>query len=594
MRSPSEMDIIVVDVTNRCFLACSNCTRDVSHWSTTHEMTPDIFRTALASLKNWWKPGKVIGVIGGEPTLNKHFAEICRIFRDEFNPGVLKHGRLPIEDFNAFAHERLFDRTNGKGLWTSFGPRFTDHYDLIMQTFSHWNPNDHSQGGKHQTSLVDAKEMMQSLGIPWEEWPKLRDACWLQNSWSASITPSGKAYFCERAAQLDQLYNNGALGWDVAQEPDWWKRKPSEFGEQLSICEMCSMALPGPSQVDQLDRDIISPNHVERLKQVGSPAVKGGRYELYDSAKHQEQRRIETKDNYVAPTGIRVAQDNEYIYGKRVTCIVTCVGRAEHLKETLAHNAKLVDQLFVVTSTRDEDTASVVTMAMGQNVFQVDSIRSQFNNYAFNKGALINDALSVIKSPDWIILTDADCFLNKNLPRFLKEHALNPGCLYGTIRQEDSTEPNIVNSEPNGYFQLWNYRAFKDRWPNVMSEAFCSAGGIDSWFMQQYPKDKHVLLPGLAIRHIDHGAMGALWNGDRPGWRQCGIVTVNGVAFNEQPTSTRFKLTDTLFASSAEVTLGSIDEPFPRDILRMEGDDIVFRGLNIGHHHVHMAYWKDA
>ncbi len=331
MRSPADMDILVIDLTNRCFLRCSNCTRDIVHQTQTREMTPDTFRIALASLREWWRPGRVIGLIGGEPTLNKHFEEICRIFREAFNPGVMTHGRQPIRDFNRYAVERLFDRTNGKGLWTSFGPRFMDYYEIISDTFSHWNPNDHSTGeGVHQTSLVDAREMCAAIGIDWSQWPALRDACWLQNRWSAAITPSGKAYFCERAAQLDTLYNEGKLGWDVEAEPEWWKRTPAQFGDQLSICEMCSMALAGPGQVDKLERDIIGKRHAR----APSPSSvrrrsKRGYYEAFpDPAVRVQRRQIQRHDNYVGPTAVRVAPDNKFVYGKFVSGVVVCVGRA--------------------------------------------------------------------------------------------------------------------------------------------------------------------------------------------------------------------------------------------------------------------------
>ena len=60
------------------------------------------------------------------------------------------------------------------------------------------------------------------LGIPDEKWIKLRDKCWIQNLWSASITPKG-AFFCEVAAAMDMTLN-GPGGWPI--EPGWWKRKP--------------------------------------------------------------------------------------------------------------------------------------------------------------------------------------------------------------------------------------------------------------------------------------------------------------------------------------------------------------------------------
>jgi hypothetical protein len=346
MRSPAEMDIIVIDITNRCFLACSNCTRAVAHQTSKREMTPEQLRVALRSLTGWWRPGKVVGLIGGEPTLHSQFSEMCKVFREEWNPGAdTSHGRAPIADFNEFAEQRLYDRSNGRGLWTSFGPKFLDHYEAVMDTFSHWNPNDHTAGGKHQTGLVDAKEMCEALGIDWKDWPSYRDACWVQNTWSGSVTPKG-AYFCEHAGTLDLLYNDGKAAWPI--EDGWWKRTPDQFGDQIHLCEWCSLCLPGPGQVDNLDRDIIGNAHRVRLQQVGSPAVRGGRYESFDAARHLERREVTTKDSYTA--GARVSAENRSMFPKKLSAVVVCVGRGEHLRQTLGHNARQVDELVVVTA----------------------------------------------------------------------------------------------------------------------------------------------------------------------------------------------------------------------------------------------------
>jgi hypothetical protein len=615
VRSPAEMDILVIDLINRCFLKCSNCTRDIAHQTHTSEMTPDTFRVALASLRGWWKPGRVIGLNGGEPTLNRHFEEICRIFREEFNPGMTTHGRQPIGDFNRFATERLFDRTNGKGLWTSFGPKFTDYYEVVMDTFSHWNSNDHSTGkGVHQTSLVDAREMCAALGIDWSQWPALRDACWLQNMWSGSITPGGKAYFCERAAQLDLLYNDGKLGWDVASEPNWWKRRTDQFGEQLSICEMCSMALPGPGQVDQLDRDIIGKAHVERLIQIGSPVLKRGNYETFDPAKHVERRRIEQKDNYVGPSGVRVDPHNKYVYGKRVSCVVVSVGRSHHLAMTLPWNAKQVDEMIVVTSSGDTRTQEIVRES-GGGVRLVISDRCYDDNHAFNKGRMINDGLQAVTQMDWVVLTDADVLLNPRFKQWMDLHAINPGVLYGTHRLDVPEEliPQLgtlrfeqnatgINAEPNGYFQLFNRRAIaiRDRGKAIMSEAFCSAGGVDSWFLQQFPKDKRHVVVELAVVHIQHGnQFGGGWNDaarrDLPSWRQCGLLSAQQFLPTENPPAgpLRLRLTDTRDGRAWEGNVGA-DHRLPQDVVASDGNGgLIFCGQPIGTHHIHVAWWDE-
>jgi hypothetical protein len=536
---------------------------------------------------------------------------MCKVFREEWNPGADPvHGREPIADFNQFAEQRLWDRTNGRGLWTSFGPRFIDHYETVMDTFSHWNPNDHSAGGVHQTGLVDAKEMCEALGIPWEDFPKYRDACWVQNTWSGSITPKG-AYFCEHAGTIDLLYNEGRNAWPIVD--GWWKRTPDEFGEQLSLCEMCSLALPGPGQVDREDRDIIGDSHRKRLEMVGSPAVRKGRYVSFDKNNPGEQRSVTTKDSYTA--GPRVSPDNRSMMPRKLSAVVVCVGRAEHLRQTLAHNAGQVDELIVVSvceedgiksTTRVED---LIQMGHTKNVRFVLSDRCFDRDFAFNKGAMLNDGLKALApDADWVVLTDADCFLPDNLREYVQTHALNPGVLYGAVRGYATKDvagnmgpvvplAGAINAEPNGYFQLFNRRAsaIRDRWPAVMSEDFCSAGGIDSWFMQQFPVGKRHVIPELAVRHIDHGKeLGAGWNGTATGprWRQVGMGTVDGIVRVGNPieTSKRYRLTDTLHGKSVEVDMTDRGH-FPMDVIQMHSGGLAFCGEDIGRHHVHIAVW---
>ncbi len=600
MRSPAEMDIIVIDITNRCFLSCSNCTRAIAHQTTRRELSPDQLRSALRSLKGWWQPGRVVGLIGGEPTLHSQFSEMCKVFREEWNPGADPvHGREPIADFNQFAEQRLWDRSNGRGLWTSFGPRFIDHYETVMDTFSHWNPNDHSAGGVHQTGLVDAKEMCEALGIPWEDFPKYRDACWVQNTWSGSITPKGN-YFCEHAGTLDLLYNDGKHAWK--DEPGWWRRTPDQFGDQIHLCEMCSLCLPGPSAVDSVERDILGKNHVVRLELVGSPAVKKKRFAQFDPEVHREHRTVVTKDNYTA--GPRVSTDNRSMMPRKLSAVVVCVGRSEHLRQTLAHNAGQVDELIVVTHPDDRETLQEIGSAYigtgkpfrGEgdepHKFRITFSRRVYDrDFAFNKGAMLNDGLKALApDADWVVLTDADCFLPANLREYVRTHALNPGVLYGAVRGDGGG----LNAEPNGYFQLFNRRAsaIRDRWPAVMSEEFCSAGGIDSWFMQQFPAGKRHVIPELAVTHIDHGGeLGAGWNGTATGprWRQVEMVTPHGIIpVPVAPrTAERLRLTDTLHGETWEGPVGNI----PPDILSIDSQGFIFKGKPIGHHHVHVAAW---
>ena len=158
-----------------------------------------------------------------------------------------------------------YQRGRKRGLWSALGPGYYKNFEQIQDTFPYQNLNDHQTINIHQAILVTRKE----LGIPDKEWYKLRNNCWIQNIWSASITPKG-AFFCEVAGALDTLFN-GPGGWPI--EPGWWKRKPSDFGDQLNWCEMCSVALKVPANNANEDTDIVSPKMLEKLKEGNGPRI---------------------------------------------------------------------------------------------------------------------------------------------------------------------------------------------------------------------------------------------------------------------------------------------------------------------------------
>ena len=74
MISPAQMKIIQIEVTNACIHHCSNCTRFCGLHETTFMMNMKEFQNAVDSLHDY--PG-IVGIMGGEPTLNPHFAEMA-------------------------------------------------------------------------------------------------------------------------------------------------------------------------------------------------------------------------------------------------------------------------------------------------------------------------------------------------------------------------------------------------------------------------------------------------------------------------------------------------------------------------------------
>jgi hypothetical protein len=279
MRSPENMNIVMIDITNSCIHRCSNCTRFCGNHRKPFFMDFEAFKNAVDSMEDF--PG-IVGLIGGEPTLHPDFDRMIRYYRSkiaepkEFSPMI-----VPVKELSWLHCTVKYMRGKKRGLFSSFGPGYRKHSELIQDTFPYQSLNDHCEINNHQAIMVTRKE----LGFADEEWEKLRDNCWIQNLWSASITPKG-AFFCEIAASLDMLFN-GAGGWKV--EPGWWKRKPEDFKDQLHWCEFCSVALPVPTIPANEQKDIVSPVMLEKLKAVDSPRVKAGNFVLLDPAKYNKE-----------------------------------------------------------------------------------------------------------------------------------------------------------------------------------------------------------------------------------------------------------------------------------------------------------------
>lgn len=256
MRSISENTVIQIEITNDCWLSCANCTRHVGHHAEPFYMSlSDIEWAIFCTLDSPCR----IGLMGGEPTKHPDFVEICELYQ-----------RL-------VPYER-------REFWTS-GFLWGEHKDVIKATFApdriHYNDHAH-YGGQHQPLLVALDDVVDDPDLK----AQLIDACPFQSHWSASITPSG-AYFCEIAASLDRLLNNGANAWPV--EPGWWKRGVADYGDQIdALCGSCSGALPLPKFSDarggrdkEANRDLISPSNLEKLRTLNSPKVAAGQYTVF-------------------------------------------------------------------------------------------------------------------------------------------------------------------------------------------------------------------------------------------------------------------------------------------------------------------------
>jgi hypothetical protein len=406
MKSPADMKIIQIEITNACPRKCSNCTRFCGHHEEPFYMDFDTFKRAVDSLKGF---RGIVGIMGGEPTIHPEFERFIEYYRanvgyDELTTVAYE----PSSDFmrHILANDYHVDYSNHRGLWTSVTPRYYQHFELIQDTFGYQLLNDHSNPSMHQTLMVTRKE----LGVPDDEWVKMRDRCWIQNLWSASITPKG-AFFCEMAAAMDATLG-GPGGWPI--EPGWWKRKPAEFKEQLDFCEMCSACLPMPSRNANDETDDVSPVWEQKLKEINSPKLRKGLVNTFDpvayhSDKHSINQRITP---YLEDEEERMGKSRGRLVPQKITHVAWLTGRlgADAARELVA-SMKAAGRLDAIASEKSELAPLAATVGV--------PFISKLSELA----------AAPISAKDWVIMA-RDCAPSNAFINLTETCVFNPGVFH--------------------------------------------------------------------------------------------------------------------------------------------------------------------
>ncbi len=431
MRSPKDMQIIQIDITNACHHRCSNCTRFCGHQVKPFFMDFETFKQAIDSLQGF---EGVVGIIGGEPTLHPEFRKFAEYFRDSFGIQDLE-SRLTEPTGNYLHHVmKHFSFKSKRGLWSSISKQYYEHFETIQDTFGLQLLNDHSGSGSHQTLMVTRAE----LGIPDEEWFPLRDACWVQNMWSASITPKG-AFFCEVAAAMDAtLYGPG--GWAI--ERDWWKREPAEFGEQLKWCENCSAPLQMPKRNANDEIDDISPKWRQMLEDIKSPKLAKGLTNLFDLSAYGTPEFSQNANPmpwmYLDHQGDRIGQKGaNYLKPHAIATL---------LELTEGTDATVAVQMLKLNA--PEKGAVVVLASNDVHVAVLERADiPYFDLRQMDSEAIYAELAKTRKTEDWILHTK-DFVVTPGVYGQIANHVFNLGCLYLIA----------VDDKPT-YAQLFNMRA---------------------------------------------------------------------------------------------------------------------------------------
>jgi len=297
MRSPKDMSIICVDVTNKCDLHCSNCTRLLENQTEFWDMTPDNFRLALRSLKGFTG---VIAMIGGNPCVHKNFPDLCRIFVEEI-PVKRQRG---LWTNNAFKYQELIKESFG---FFNLNPHNSEHGLASLKKLKELIPEvDYFKGHSHHAPLLTAmRDLYPDQGDMWE----LIQTCDINRDWSATLIQNKgelRAYFCEVAASFD-LARGEDHGYKVTE--GWWNRSISEFSSQVKhFCPGCGVPARLKGHLDHEGIDTFTPSNAD----LAAAAVKRRRRQVVEITSLDDAKKLGGKstnyNQYYSAEGADVGQ----------------------------------------------------------------------------------------------------------------------------------------------------------------------------------------------------------------------------------------------------------------------------------------------
>lgn len=240
--------VIQIWVTRVCDKACFGCTQGSNLAGYSPEITVENFEKAVVSLKDYFG---VVGMFGGNPTLHKHYAELCKILQ--------RH--IPYEQRGIWCN-KLF----GKGAITreTFNPAVSNinvHMDLeAANEFRRDWPEVHVVGlntdSRHSPPFVAMRDVISNESERW----RLIASCDINKHWSALIGQfrgEARAWFCEIAGSQSILHQDDPNYPDTGVEvvPGWWQRPMESFAHQVrKHCHECSVPLRIYGELSQAEQ----------------------------------------------------------------------------------------------------------------------------------------------------------------------------------------------------------------------------------------------------------------------------------------------------------------------------------------------------
>lgn len=444
-------------------------------------MDYETFKRAVDSLDGYQG---IRSMMGGEPTLHPEFERFIRYLGSKFPPRknplvypqkdfIKEIHRIELENFQMIDDGVKRIDIVGPGMFSNMGASYKKHYEVISDILPFQGLNDHLNPIYHQTALITRKE----LGIPDEEWIPMRDKCWLQNEWSAGITPKG-CFFCEVAGVLDMLLD-GPGGWSI--EPGWWKRTPEDFGDQLQWCELCGFALDTFTRDSAEEVDDMSPEWYSRLQAINSPKLLSGRYNV-----------VEIEDGKISEES---KKENK------------------HFSAAMPYIEHYEDRFNALNSVLFVHDFAYGTIADGGGF-----------------GVELNQMIQ--KAGDWIVLTSEGVELADDFEKRIGQYVLNPGTLHYIDMSESDDTTYVKNADEltSGYAALFSKNAISLR--EIGFDRIAHTASFDE-VVQAWQQEKIVELSKEmdgGRRHTDRlrGKRYAVWGAGSAGSVSVDTIRENG------------------------------------------------------------------
>lgn len=237
----------MITLTNVCNLSCGGCNQFCGRFRKNFwHVTPKAFKRYVHLIH-----AKKVFLFGGEPTLNPHLPKILNVCGNfpHINFVLQTNGRKPIDNY-----------PDNVDIWTDYKNRGS-HIQYLQTGLA---PIDFfkSDSKMHYVKMAFKKCILLKKG----------ECC-------PSIY-NDKAYLCQVAGPLDNLFYNGEHGWKIG-KVDPFKKKDADFVKQaMHFCYRCGWAVGGwpqvksqftdePFLVTPTNRDIVNSKCLEKFLNKG-------------------------------------------------------------------------------------------------------------------------------------------------------------------------------------------------------------------------------------------------------------------------------------------------------------------------------------